>query len=106
MEVEVDATIKQVETLPTGRWGVTALGLTFLLADGRTTEPTYVPGEWGIRDFFALFDAKTVQELVGARMRIVLADDASQRPTVTQLLRPLPIPGVFRRAFQDDERQA
>jgi hypothetical protein len=104
--VEVEAIIVNAETVPSGLWGVSALGLTFRLSDGRTTVPTYVAGTMAVGEFLAIFHCESVQDLVGTPLRIDLVDSAAGTPTVREVFPPPPVPDLYRRAFQDGEPPA
>ena len=101
--MEVEAIIVNAETVPSGIWGVSALGLTFRLADGRTTVPTYVAGTMAVGQFLSIFNAESLQDLVGTPMRISLADAAAVTPTVQEVFPPPPVPDLYREAFRQDE---
>jgi hypothetical protein len=104
--VEVEAIVVNAETVPSGIWGVSALGLTFRLPDGRTTVPTYVAGTLAVGEFLAIFHCETVQDLVGTPLRIDLADATAATPTVREVFPPPPVPDLYRRAFQQDDTSA
>ena len=108
MEVESDGTIVKANVLHSGKWGDgPALALVFQMPDGRTTEPIYIPGTSQVEQFFALLGARTIQELVGVSLRIVLLDDTAQKPEVKEVLsHRYMVPDVFRRAFEDEDRPA
>jgi hypothetical protein len=101
--LEVEAIIVQADTVPSGIWGVSALGLIFRLSDGRTTTPTYVAGTLAVGEFLEIFHAETVQDLVGTPMRIALANAEAPQPTVQEVFPPPPVPDLYRRAFRQDE---
>ena len=104
--MEVDAIIVNAETVQSGTWGVSALGLTFKLPDGRTTEITYVPGTWAVGEFLAMFHVETLQDLIGTPLRIALADSSDSKPSVEQIFPPPPVPDVYRKAFDDAKASA
>ena len=104
--MEVDAVIVNAETVESGLWGVAALGLTFRLADGRTTVPTYLPGTLAVEEFLAVFHVSSVKELIGTPLRIALTDGAANKPSVEQIFPPPPVPDVFRKAFEAEEQQS
>jgi hypothetical protein len=96
------ATIRGVSRLTTGSWGDdSALALTFELSDGRTTQPTYIPGQWQIADLLEMLDVASIEELVGSTLRVVLLDPDSPSPMVTELLSSA-VPESFRRAFDEE----
>ena len=98
--VELDAILVKVEPVQSGTWGVSALGLTFELSDGRTTEPTYVAGTLQMDQFLAVFHANVLQDLVGTRLRIAVTDVAVPHPKVEEIFPPPPVPDVYRSAFE------
>ena len=106
MEVESDGTITQADVRHSGNWGDgPALVLAFQLPDGRTTEPILIPGMSQVDRFCSLLGARTIQELVGVSLRIVLLDGMSERPEVKEVLgHRYVVPDVFRRAFEDEDR--
>ena len=101
--MQVEAIIVNAETVPSGIWGVSALGLTFRLSDGRTTVPTYVAGTLAVGEFLSIFHAETVQDLVGTPLRIDLVDLDVATPTVREVFPPPPVPDVYRDAFRPAE---
>ena len=98
--MELDAILVKVEPVQSGTWGVSALGLTFELSDGRTTEPTYVAGTLQMDQFLAVFHANVLQDLVGTRLRIAVVDVAVPHPKVEEIFPPPPVPDVYRSAFE------
>lgn len=98
--MEIEAILVKVEPVQSGTWGVSALGLTFQLSDGRTTEPTYVAGTLQMDQLLAVFHAEVLQDLVGTRLRIAVMDVAVPHPKVEEIFPPPPVPEVFRSAFE------
>jgi hypothetical protein len=106
LKVESDGTITQADVRHSGSWGDgLALVLAFQLPDGRTTEPIYITGMLQVDRFCSLLGARTIQELVGVSLRIVLMDDMAERPEVKEVLsHRYEVPDVFRHAFGDEDR--
>jgi hypothetical protein len=97
-----EATVLRADHLATGGWGNDAvLTLVFELSDGRTTQPTYIPGQWQIADFLEMVDVASIENLVGIELRVVLLDSEAQVPMVTEVLAST-VPDPFRKAFEDD----
>jgi hypothetical protein len=106
LEVESDGTIMKAAVRHSGNWGDgPALVLVFQLRDGRTTESISIPGMSQVDHFCSLLGARTIQELVGVSLRIVLLDDTAERPEVKEVLSHRHVvPDAFRRAFEDEDR--
>jgi len=96
------AVILRAERLLIGTWGDDAvLALVFELPDGRRTAPTYLPGQWQVRDFLGMIDVGSIEDLVGTKLRVVLTEAMAASPGVSQIL-PSELPETFRQAFQDE----
>lgn len=104
--VELEAILVKVEPVQSGTWGVSALGLTFQLSDGRTTEPTFVAGTLQMDQFLAVFHARVLQDLVGTRLRIAVTDVSVTHPKVEEIFPPPPVPDVYRSAFEGGLEQS
>ena len=104
MEAEIDATIVKCEVLYGGAWGDgPALALVFETADGRTTRQSYFPGIASVEGLFERLGARVVQDLIGARLRILLLDGDADQPEVKEVLTSRQtVPDAFRRAFEGD----
>jgi hypothetical protein len=108
VEVESDGTITKADVRHSGNGGTgPALVVAFELPDGRTTEPIQIPGMSQIDRFCSLLSARTIDDLVGVSLRIVLMDSMAERPEVKEVVsHHYVIPDVFRQAFEDEDRLA
>ena len=94
-----DAVILWADRLFSGTWGDDAvLALVFELPDGRSTAPTYLPGQWQLRDFLGMIDVGSIEDLVGTNLRVVLTEAMAASPGVSRIL-PSAVPHSFRQAF-------